>query len=165
VPGAHYNPALTLAMLMSRRLAVRDALAYWLTQLGAGLLAAASVRAIVDPTQLAITAAMTMQGFNLVAALAVELVLTCTLCYVALDVSPRNSDTVGAYHGKPAAFSVTAAALAIGAITTRAFDPAVGVHDAVLGMFSWSTLWIYLVSQLLGGIAATITFLSLPEHD
>ena len=89
VPGGHYNPALTIAMLIRHRLALRAALASWLVQSGAGLLAAVSVRAIVDPRQLAVTAAMTVKGPTLVAAFALELVLTCALCCVALEVSTR----------------------------------------------------------------------------
>src|ERR1700761_9235403 len=49
ISGGHYNPAVTLSVLVRRRLAVRDAAAYWIVQLGAGLLAAAVVRGIVDP--------------------------------------------------------------------------------------------------------------------
>ena len=49
-------------------------------------------------------------------------------------------------------------------ITNGAFDPAVSFDDALLGIFSWPTLWVYLVSQLLSGIAATITFVSLADH-
>ena len=52
VPGGHYNPALTIAMLIRHRLPPRAALAFWLVQSAAGLLAAVSVRAIVDPRQL-----------------------------------------------------------------------------------------------------------------
>ena len=62
VSGAHYNPAVTIAMLIRRRLPLRAALPFWLVQFGAGLLAAVSVRAIVDPRQLAVTAAMTLKG-------------------------------------------------------------------------------------------------------
>ena len=54
-----------------------------------------------------------------------------------------------------------ASAIAIGTITNGAFDPAVSFDDALLGIISWPTPWIYLVSQLLSGIAATITFVSL----
>jgi aquaporin Z len=57
-----------------------------------------------------------------------------------------------------------ASALAIGAATNDAFDPKVRFDDTVLGILSWPTLWIYLVSQLLSGIAATITFVSLAEQ-
>ena len=91
VPRGHYNPAVTVAMLIRRRLAVRTALAFWLIQLSAGLVAAASVRAIVDPRQLAITAAMTLKGSTLLAAFALELVLTCALCCMALEVSTDDT--------------------------------------------------------------------------
>ena len=154
-PGGHCNPAMTIAMLIRRRLAVRTALAFWLVQVGAGLLAAVSVSAIVDPRQLAVTAAMTLKGSTLLAAFALELILTCALCCVALEVSTGNSETVDDYYALPIAFGVIAGAIAIAAITNDAFD------DALLGIFSWPTLWVYLVSQLLSGIAATMTFVSL----
>ena len=163
VPGGHYNPAVTIAMLIRRRLAVRTALAFWLVQFGAGLLAAVSVRAIVDPRQLAVTAAMTLKGSTLLAAFALELVLTCALCCVALEVSTDDSRTVDDYYGWPIALCVIAGAVAIGAIAWR-IDPAVSFDDALHGISSSPTFWVYLVSQLLSGIAATITFVSLGDH-
>lgn len=164
VLGGHYTPAVTIAMLIRRRLAVRTALAFWLVQFGAGLLAAASVSAIVDPRQLTITADMTLKGSTLLAAFALELVLTCALCCVALEVSTGDSRTVAGYNGWPFTLSVIACAIAIGAIAIGALDPAVGFDDAVHGISSSPTFWVYLVSQLLSGIAASITFLSLGSH-
>ena len=38
--GGHYNPAVTLAALIRHRIGVRDAVAYRLSQIGAGLIAA-----------------------------------------------------------------------------------------------------------------------------
>jgi aquaporin Z len=105
-----------------------------------------------------------LKGSTLLAAFALELVLTCALCCVALEVSTGNSQTVDDYYGWPIAFSVIAGAIAIAVITSDAFDPAVSFDDALLGIFSWPTLWVYLVSQLLSGIAATITFVSLAGH-
>ena len=92
VPDAYYNPSLTFAMLMRGRIAFRDALAFWLIQLGSGLLAAMLVCAMVGPRHLAVTAA-TVKGSTLVAALALELVFTSALCFVAVDVSRSNSRT------------------------------------------------------------------------
>src|SRR5262245_12794865 len=54
--GGHYNPAVTLAVLVRRRIGLRDAAAYWAVQIGAGLLAAVVVRTLIDPAQLATTA-------------------------------------------------------------------------------------------------------------
>ena len=102
VPDAYYNPSLTFAMLMRGRIAFRDALPFWLIQLGSGLLAAMLVCAMVGPRQLAVTAA-TVKGSTLVAALALELVFTSALCFVAVDVSRSNSRTANDYNGWPIA--------------------------------------------------------------
>jgi aquaporin Z len=42
--GGHYNPAVTVAVLVRRRIGLRDAAGYWLAQFGGGLLAAVVVR-------------------------------------------------------------------------------------------------------------------------
>jgi glycerol uptake facilitator-like aquaporin len=70
--GGHH-PAVTLAVLRCHQVGLRDAAAYWLVQLGVGLLAAAVVaRAIVDPAQLAATATMSLAGRSLMAAFAAD---------------------------------------------------------------------------------------------
>jgi aquaporin Z len=160
---AYYNPALTLAMLMRRQIGVRDAIAFCLIQSGAGLLAAIAVRMFVDPRKLAVTAA-TVTGYTLVAALALELVVTCALCSVALDVSTSNVGTADEYNRMPFAFSFAAAVITIGIVTNGALNPDIGFGGAMREFFSWPTLCIYLVAQLLSGIAATITFMSLADH-
>src|SRR5258707_14991353 len=66
--GGHYNPAVTLAVLVRRRISLRNAVAYWIVQFGAGLLAAVVVRTVVDPTRMATSAAMTLTGRTLLAA-------------------------------------------------------------------------------------------------
>ena len=91
--GGHYNPAVTLAALVRRRIGLREAVAYWVVQFGAGLLAAAVVRTIVDPTRAAATAAITLTGHTLVAAFAVELLVTFALCYVATSRDHPDGST------------------------------------------------------------------------
>ena len=152
-------------MLIRRRLALRAALAFWLVQFGAGLLAAVSVRAIVDPQAAgghrgddgegphSRGRVRTRTGLN----------LRAVLCGTG-GFDAAIADTVDDYYGWPIAFSMIAGAIVIGAITNGAFDPAVSFDDALLGIFSWPTLWVYLVSRLLSGIAATITFVSLADH-
>jgi aquaporin Z len=60
ISGGHYNPAVTLSVLVRRRITVRDASMYWIVQLAAGLLAAAVVRGIVDPARATKTVTMTL---------------------------------------------------------------------------------------------------------
>jgi aquaporin Z len=165
ISGGHYNPAVTLSVLVRRRLAVRDAAAYWIVQLGAGLLAAAVVRGIVDPARATKTVTMTLTGHVLVAAFVVELLFTFALCYVVLNVATSKSHPDNSYFGLAIGFTVLAGAFAVGAISGGAFNPSVTVGAAVMGMFAWPTLWVYLVAQIVGGATAGVTFLALNPDD
>src|SRR5712664_4084807 len=39
ISGGHYNPAVTLAVLVRRRIGIRDAVAYWIAQVAGGVIA------------------------------------------------------------------------------------------------------------------------------
>jgi aquaporin Z len=161
LPGGHYNPAVTLAMLMRHRVALRDAIAHWIVQLGAGLLAAALVRGIVDPAQVASNAAMSPAGHTLVIALVLELIITFALCYMVLDVATSKRHSNSSRYGLALGFTVLAGAFAVAAISGGPFNPEASLGTAVMAMFAWPTLWVYLVAQILAGLAAGVTFLAL----
>jgi aquaporin Z len=163
LPRAYGNPVLTLAMLTSRRIGKRCAAALWLVQLGAGLLAAAVVRVIVDPSRLEATAATVPVGV-LVTALAVETFVACLLCHVTVDVSGTRSPTADDHPAWPIIFVVAAGAVMVGAITYCALRLGAGFDGAAPSIVSWPTLWVYLASGLLSGLAATISFLVVGEH-
>src|ERR1700737_1916560 len=163
--GGHYNPAVTMAVLVRRRIRLRDAVGYWVVQLGAGLLAAVVVRAVVDPTRMAHAAAMTLTGRTLLAAFVVELLFTFALCYVVLNVATSKHHPDNSFYGLAIGFTVVAGAFAVGAISRGAFNPAVTLGAAVMGMFAWPTLWVYLVAQVIAGITAGVSFLALNPDD
>jgi aquaporin Z len=60
---------------------------------------------------------------------------------------------------------VTAGAIAVGAISGGAFNPSVTLGAAVMGIFAWPTLWVYVVAQVIAGLAAGVTFLALNPDD
>jgi aquaporin Z len=165
ISGGHYNPAVTLAVLVRRRISLRDAAAYWIVQFGAGLLAAVAVRAIVDPARMTAIQTMTLSGRSLVAAFVVEALFTFALCYVVVNVATSKDHPDNSYYGLAIGFTVVAGAFAVGAISGGAFNPSVTLGAAVMGLFAWPTLWIYLVAQVIGGLAAGVTFLALNPDD
>ena len=162
--GGHYNPAVTLAVLVRRRIGLRDAIGYWIAQFGAGLLAALVVRTIVDPAQVATAATMVLTGRTL-AAFVVELLFTFALCYVVLNVATSKSDPNNSFYGLAIGFTVVAGAFAVGSISGGAFNPAVSLSAAVMGIFAWPTLWVYLFAQVIAGAAAGLAFLALNPDD
>ena len=163
--GGHYNPAVTLAVLVRRRIGLRDAVAYWLVQFGAGALAAVTVRTVIDPARLATTATLTLNGRTLVAAFVAELLFSFALCYVVLNVATSKSHPDNSFYGLAIGFTVVAGAIAVGAISGGAFNPAVTLGAAVMGMFAWPTLWVYLVAQVIAGATAGVVFLILNPDD
>jgi aquaporin Z len=165
VSGGHYNPAVTLAVLVRGRIDAADAVAYWLAQLAAGALAAVVVRTVVDPAEATRTATLTLSGHAMVAAFVVELLFTAALCYVVLNVATSKSHPDNSFYGLAIGFTVVAGAAAVGSISGGAFNPAVTLGAAVMGMFAWHTLWVYVLAQLLGGIAAGMVFIAISPDD
>ncbi|MFI7194326.1 MULTISPECIES: MIP/aquaporin family protein [Nocardia] len=163
--GGHYNPAVTLAVLVRRRIEFRDAVRYWVAQLVAGLLAALVARYVVDPARTATMSTLTLTGHTLGAAFAVELLFTFALCYVMLNVATSKSHPDNSFYGLAIGFTVVAGAFAVGAISGGAFNPAVTLGAAVMGVFAWPTLWVYFVAQLLAAAGAGAVFLALNPDD
>jgi aquaporin Z len=162
ISGAHYNPAVTVAALVRGRIGPRDAAGYWIAQLAGGLLAAVAVRWTVDGTQVK---TLTLSGHTLTAAFVVELLFSFALCYVVLNVATSRSHPDNSFYGLAIGCTVSAGAFAVGGISGAAFNPAVALGAASLGLLAWPTLWVYLVAQLVAGVAAGYAFLALNPDD
>jgi aquaporin Z len=108
---------------------------------------------------------MTLSGHAVVAAFVAEVLFTFALCYVVLNVATSKSHPDNSFYGLAIGFTVTAGAITVGAISGGAFNPAVTLGAAAMGMFAWPTLWVYIVAQILAGLAAGITFLVMNSDD
>jgi len=162
ISGGHYNPAVTLAALVRGRIESRGAVGYWIAQLAAGLVAAVFVRITIHAAGQAHPVAPV--GHAMVSALVVELLFTFALAYVVLNVATSSDHPNNSFYGLAIGFTVMVGAVAVGGISGGAFNPAVVVGGAAMGLFAWSTL-IYLVAQLIAGAAAGLVFRALNPAD
>ncbi|HEX6403155.1 MAG TPA: aquaporin [Pseudonocardiaceae bacterium] len=162
VSGGHYNPAVTLAALVRGRIGPADAVAYWVSQIVGGVLGMALARWVVHPAQVSTLA---LSGHLLGAAFVAELVFTFALCYVVLNVATSKDHPNNSFYGLAIGFTILVGAIAVGAISGGVFNPAVAISGAAIGLFAWPTLWIYIVAQLVAGIAAGLAFLALNPDD
>lgn len=163
ISGAHYNPAVTLGVFLRGGIAVSDALAYWVAQLAAALLAGLFA---VFTVQNRVGQTLAILGVHAkFAALLAELVFTFLLVYVVLNVATSRDQPNNQFFGLAIGFTVTAGAFAVGSVSGGAFNPAVAIGAMIAGLISWSNIWIYLIANLLGGAAAAVAFLALNPGD
>ena len=158
ISGAHYNPAVTLAVAMRNKLPLSEMVPYWISQL-LGALAASWMAYVVTGGTFAPAPG---DGVSPLQALLVEFLYTFALASVVLNVATHKKTAGNSFYGLAIGFTVAAGAFAGGAISGGAFNPAVGVGpivmNAMLGGGGFGNLWLYLVGPLLGGAVAAIVF-------
>ena len=152
VSGGHYNPAVSLAVFLRRKLTADDCVAYVITQLVAALAAAGVVSLLGYAPKSAMAVAGT--GKMLIA----EFLFTFALCFVVLNVATSKDTEGNSFYGLAIGFTVAVGAFAVGSVSGGAFNPAVALGATVLGLFSWSHIWIYLLANVAGGAAAAAAF-------
>lgn len=152
ISGAHYNPAVSTAVLVRGRLAPGGWVAYVATQLAAGVLAGLLVRGLNG----AAPAAAVAPTWKM---LVVEFLFTFALAYVMLSVATARGTEGNSFYGLAIGFTVLGGAFAVGGISGAAFNPAVALGATVMGLFGWSHIWIYWLAELLAGVTAAAFFL------
>lgn len=162
VSGAHYNPAVTLAVFLRGKLAGRDVAPYMAAQTLGAITAAAVAGFVLDARP---ANALHASGRALAAAFVVELLVTFALAYVVLNVATSKDHPNNSFYGLAIGATVLAGAVAVGGISGGVFNPAVAVAVSAAGMVSWSMLWVYLSANLVGGAVAAIVFRVLNPAD
>jgi aquaporin Z len=155
VSGAHYNPAVSLAVMLRGKATAAEMIGYWVAQIAAAAGAALVVGALKGAATIVATVPPT--GPSLLA----EFLGTFALAHVVLNVATTKGTEGNSYYGLAIGFTVLAAAYAVGGISGGAFNPAVAVGLVVMGIVDSSSIWIYFVADLAGAAAAAILFRAL----
>ena len=158
VSGAHYNPAVTVALALAGKMDNKDVLGYWASQI-VGAIAAAIVTNIVMGETLVVAP---NPSSSMIAVLLVEILFTFALALVILNVAANKATEGNSYYGLAIGFTIAAAAFAGGGISGGAFNPAVGIGpilvDGIAGDGGFSNIWIYIVAPIIGGAIAPFVF-------
>jgi aquaporin Z len=158
VSGGHYNPAVSLAVLLRGKLQPRDVAPYMVAQVVGAVAAAVVVYVVLGRT----FAPAPGNGASAIGALLVEVLYTTALCLVVLHSATAPQTTGNSFYGLAIGFTVAAGAFAGGPISGGAFNPAVGVGPIVistlLGGGSIANLWLYLVGPFIGGVVAALLY-------
>jgi len=154
ISGAHYNPAVTLGILLRGKTDIATAAGYWVAQIVGAVLAWLAVSALKP----AMPPSPRLATLNTGPALLAEFLFTFALVYVVLNVATARETDGNSYFGFAIGFTVLAGAFAVGGVSGGAFNPAVAVGASLMNIFAWGNFWIYLVAELAAGVAAAVTF-------
>ena len=159
VSGAHYNPAVTIAVWLRGRCATADVPFYLVAQILAAI-AAAKLALLFKGCPV-----IAPMNPNVGHALVAEFIGTFALAYVVLNVATAKGTANNSFYGLAIGFTVVAMAFALGGISGGAFNPAVAVGITVMGLAKISNLWIYLVGNFAAAIVAALTFKFINPDD
>jgi aquaporin Z len=159
VSGAHYNPAVTLGVFVRGRVPARDVAPYVVAQIAGSLAAAAIVLFFKTKSPSAPFVAQVGAGC------AAEMLFTFALAYVVLNTATAKATSGNSYFGMAIGFTVLAGAFAVGDVSGGAFNPAVAVGAAAMGMLPWSAIWWYCAAEVVGAALAGVAFKALNPQD
>jgi aquaporin Z len=164
VSGAHYNPAVTVAVFLRGGVPARDVVPYMLAQVLGSAAAGALAHWMAGPAP---GPAFSVTGKALAVAFTAELLVTFMLAYVVLNVATSASHPNNSFYGLAIGATVFGGAISVGALSGGVFNPAVAVGVSVAGLVSWSMLWVYAAANLAAGALAALVFRALnpAEHE
>lgn len=179
ISGCHINPAVSLAMLISKRMSVADFFGYIISQFIGGIAAAASLKAIsncydenvmanfetsynMDLTSLGTNGygAESLLGISMVGALVVEVILTFIFVLTVLGVTskPEFSKVAGLVIGG----ALTFVHLIGIPLTGTSVNPARSFGPALLtGGVALKQVWVFIAAPLVGGVLAALVWMFL----
>ena len=153
ISGGHFNPAVTVAMVIDGRTTPANAAGYIVAQVIGAIGAAGLVLVLWSQAAVAATITAPGSGFSDIQALVLETVLTAIFLLVIL-ASTKHSSSHAAL-----AIPLTLVAMHFAAVpfTGASLNPARSIAPGLLGG-DLSKLWIYLVAPIVGAVVAALIY-------
>jgi aquaporin Z len=163
ISGCHVNPAVTMGFLVSGRMGLVEATAYWAAQIVGGIAGAALLVGMFAGADNYSTSTVGLGtdgfnshshiGLNVASAFLAEAVLTFLFVYVVLAVTRREAwPQLG---GIAIGLALTTVHLIGIPLTGTSVNPARSIGPALMvGGDALSQLWLFIVAPLIGGILA-----------
>lgn len=155
ISGCHINPAVSIAMLVSGKMKIKDFIGYVIAQFAGAIAGAAILGAILGSNE-----SLGQNGLyngDIIASLIVEVILTFVFVLAILGVTSRikNSSVAGIVIGLTLTlvhvFGIYFTGTSVN--PARSFGPALFVGGEAL-----SNVWVFIVAPLVGGVLAALVY-------
>lgn len=155
ISGCHINPAVSIAMLVSKKMTVKDFIGYVVAQFVGAIAGAATLMAFIGLDKG--LGANGLYNDSIGLSLAIEIILTFVFVIAILGVTSKEGN--GAIAGLVIGLSLTLVHI-LGIYFTgtsvnpaRSFGPALFVGGAAL-----TNVWVFIVAPLIGGALAALVY-------
>ena len=159
ISGAHYNPAVTLAVWIRGKCSTASVPGYMISQVLAAAVAAFTVLYLKGNPELSAS------DLKIGPSLLVEFLGTFILAWVVLNSATAKATDGNSFYGLAIGFTVLGMAYAVGGISGGAFNPAVAIGAVLMHLIKGANVWIHLVADFSGGLVAGLAFNSLSTMD
>ena len=159
ISGAHINPAVTIPMMITKKISVGDGIGYIIFQLIGAVVAAFSLKAILPEIGAKVNfgtqgGPSELLNNSVMAGITVEIILTFFLVTVIFLTAVHKKAPAG-IHGISIGGMVFLLHLVGVPLTGASMNPARTFGPAVVSGF-WELHWLYWVAPIIGGIIAGV---------
>ena len=174
ISGCHINPAVSLAMLIAKKMSLKDFIGYVVAQLVGGLVGGVAVFGIAKMANVPfgvgaacntpVGGASNTTAGGIIGALLIEIILTFIFVYVIFNVTDAKHEATKKSAGLIIGGTLTLVHLVGIGFTGTSVNPARSFATAVAdAIFSGSTLslenvWMFLIAPLIGGVLAALVY-------
>ncbi|MBQ8151125.1 MAG: MIP family channel protein [Clostridia bacterium] len=154
VSGCHINPAVSIAMWVSKKLSTKDFIGYVVAQFIGAILGAAVLKFLAPDSSLG-----TNSLFNdsVIKSLLVEVILTFVFVLAIIGVTSKESN--GAVAGIVIGLTLTLVHIFGIYFTGTSVNPARSFGPALLaGGKALANVWVFIVAPLVGGVLAALVY-------
>lgn len=155
VSGCHINPAVSIAMLVSGKLSIKDFIGYVVAQFAGAIAGAGVLKAILGAESG--LGANALYNDNVALSIIIEIILTFVFVIAILGVTSKESN--GAVAGIVIGLTLTLVHILGISFTGTSVNPARSFGPALLlGGEALSDVWVFLVAPLAGGVLAALVY-------
>jgi aquaporin TIP len=153
ISGGHFNPAITLGFVATRRIKLTLAAAYWFFQLLGAVCAAFLLRYFFTQLAVKVTAPAPSPQISDWKAFLLELILTFFLVWAVWATAVDERGAFKAIAGLAIGLTITIDVFVGGPVTGAAMNPARAFGPELAGN-TWTGWWIYWIGPMAGAIIA-----------
>ena len=155
ISGCHINPAVSIAMLVSGKLSVKDFIGYLIAQFAGATAGAAVLMAFVGKES-GLGANVLYEG-NIALSILIEIILTFVFVIAILGVTSKIENS--AVSGIVIGLTLTLVHILGISFTGTSVNPARSFGPALfVGGDALTNVWVFLVAPLVGGVLAALVY-------